>query len=458
MGRVVTVSEQVRREVSATESPTAAARVRRLHRQGEDAGRGKGAGWRRSADDDRLLDFLIRFEALTETQAAKWFYGGSMTRARRRIGFMEHSGLVQKDRGFPAVGVVIIPTRAAARAVYGRDTELNRINAPAFSRVTHLLFVAEVAAGIMNDPVHPREVISEREIRLYHDRGDDEIVGFLRSRGVTIATAPGQPGVWPTRAMVKHRSDGKEYTSERNFWITVRTGGAHASYRIPDLIEIRDGELWAVEIEIAEKDSYRLKEILAGYRDCSVHHAPVEPHDTRQLSEIGRPIPAQFRGVRWVCSPDVAARLTGPMTTAHNGITDASGRTVIPAGEPVYGVDPVTNNPAPGYVEEVWAKSATGRRMFAALEDKALTNERRPVVVETLTADDQPGLEFLLAQATLSPRYRADFTEWAKWRTLWADAVAGDPHPVAFTRWLRLEQNYLACIHTTRGQNRAMLD
>jgi hypothetical protein len=454
--RVVTDSDRVRASVPATSSRKVDALQRRVKRRGEDAGRGRGAGWRRQPADDKLLDFLLRFEAVTESQAAKWFYGGSMTRAKRRIGFMTHSGLVQKYRDFPAVGTVIIPTRHTAAAAYGRDSILNHVNAPAHSRLTHLLFVSEVAAATMYDPVNPRQVISEREIRVFQDRGDEQIIAMLRDRGVTIADKPGNKGVTPVNAMVRRTRGGESFDVRQNFWITVRTGGVHATFRIPDFIEIRDGEMWAVEVEIAEKDGYRIREILAGYRDCTTRHNPVaSPSDPRTLGELGRPIHSQFRGVRWVCAEGIAERLTGPFITAASDITDTGdddGKVVIPAGSRVYGVNPATEAAEPGYVEQVWAKSATGCRMFTALQDKALTNPKRPVTVEVLDPTDQPGLEYLLAQATLPPPYRADYTEWGKWRTLWQDDVGTDPDPVGFTRWLRHDDNYRRCISTTRRQ------
>lgn len=461
VARKVSVSEQVRSSVAVMESPKVEALRRRRKRQGEDAGRGKNAGWRRGPADDQLLDFLVRFEALTEAQAAQWFYGGSLTRAKRRIGFMLHSGLVRKYHDFPAVGIVVIPTPAAGRAVYGRESPLAAVKPPSHSRITHLLFVAQSAASIMFDPTHPREVISEREIRLFHDRGDEAIRLLLESRGVTLAPSAGARGVWPMTAPVTRRREGRDVTVEHRFWITVRTGGVHATYRIPDFIEVRNGDMWAVEVELSEKDTYRIKEILAGYRDCTLHHAPVDEHTNQKLGDTGRPIYSQFRGVRWICSDDIADRLTGPHKIAPRDITDngrPDGQVIINAGTPVYGINPATDAPAPGLVEEVWAKSATGRLMFRDLPDKAMTNDRRPVTVERVNVDAQPGLEYLLSQAVLSPRYHADFTEWGKWRKLWADAVADDTSPVGFTRWLRHDANFSECIRTTRGQNRALVD
>ena len=452
MPRIVSASEQVERAVSGAVSYKTQARLRRLSHKGSQAGKHKLDGWRRQPADTQLLDFILRFEVTTIEQAARWFYGGSVTRARRRIGFMEHAGLIRKFRDFRHIGIVVLPTRAAATAVYGSHSPLADVRPPASSRIAHLLFVAEVAAQIMFDPDEPRQVISEREIRVYRERDTETIAELLRSRGVKLFPEHHR-GSRPTTASVTRKRDAREVVVDEDFWLTVRVGGPRATYRIPDLIEIRDGDLWAVEVEVARKSEDRLKDILRGYRDCTQAHEPVAADDSRRLKEL-RPVWRQFRGVRWVCADDVAEWLTGPSMRSPKDITrpDTHGQpqVVIRRGERVYGVDPVTRKKAPGWIDQLWAESDHGRRMFSAIEDKSLTNYARPCVVEQLDMSSYPALEYMLAQETLPVRYHADFVEWERWRKLYKESVAGDDRTVDFTRWIRFEDNYRACIHMTR--------
>ena len=451
MVAIFTVADQAREERRRGMSYEARARRKRLDNKGADAGRKYRDGWVRQAADDDFLGFIVRFEAMTVEQAAKWFYNGSMPRAWRRIRYMAHAGLVRKYKHSPATGTIVLPTVAAVHAVVGKNSPLVNLQPPAPSRINHILFVAEAAAATMKKHDDPRSVISEREIRHIHNQPEEKIIDFLRSYGVKIY--PDDPrGIRPATASVRRTRDGQSVMVDTSFWVTVHTRSSYATYRIPDFIEIRDGYMWAVEVEIAEKESARVFDILRGYRDARVGHATVGADTSGDLATVKpAPVYRQFRGVRWICSETVADRLTGPRRIAPRDVVDPNDEVLIPAGNYVYGVDPLTNKPSPGWVEKIWNESPNGRLMFRNLADKSLTNPKRPVTVEKLDVHDLPGLDYLLAQAVMTTRFHADYREWQRWRKLWEQDTHDTGMNLRFTDWLSFNDNLQRCLAETRS-------
>lgn len=415
MARIVSVSEQVRMTTPTTASKAVEARKRRTRRRGAQAGTRIGDGWRRSADDERLLEWSTRLGAITIRQAHRYIYPRvSYQTARKRVAAMAQAGLVQRLDTLPWAGTVIWPTTAGRQAVTAPDSPLRALEVPADSTMLHRLLVAEEALKLL---AAGKTVITEREIRLYETVSGAQVEDrnqFLVEAGLR-RSIDGKPGVVPAVANTKHGR------VER--WLTVPLEGGKTSFRIPDLLEVTaGGELRAVEVEIAQKSPSRMRDILAGYRDACLAHNSVLPDVGYDLPTAGA-LRRQFRGVRWVVTDPVMIQLRG-----HPG-----------------GVNPVSGKVDTGLVRKVWADSLNTHLFYEKEDTWALRNKGWPLSATALDVSHDKGLEYQLCQRALPTRFRTSMTQWWAWRRVWEKDVADDANPAPFVQWLRAPGNLKRC-------------
>ena len=421
MARIVSVSEQVRMSTPPTVSKARDARERRRRRRGAEAGTRSGDGWRRSAEDERLLTWASRLGAITIRQAHRYVYPRvSYQTARKRIAAMAQAGLLQRMDSAPWAGTVVWPTTTGRQAVTDPESPLRALEAPADSTLPHRLLVAEEALKLL---AAGRTIITEREIRLYetvsgaHLEARDQ---FLAEAGVR-RSINGSPGVVPTVERTEH--------GRLERWLTLPMPGVHTAFRIPDLLEVTDrGELRAIEVETAQKSLSRMREILAGYRDACLGHNMVLRDAGYDLPTAGA-LRRQFVGVRWVVTDPVMIQLRG-----HPG-----------------GVDPVTGKDDVGLVREVWDKSMNTHLFYKEKDTWALSKKNWPLRATALDVSHDPGLEYQLHQRVLPAAYRTSMQEWRVWRKVWEHEVTDDAEPVPFVQWLRAPGNLKRCREASRA-------
>lgn len=420
VARVVGVSEQVRTSVPEQESYSAVARRRRRRNRGPSAGLHFRDGWTRSADDQRLLEWITRLGVMSVRQAGRYVYPTIKEQAvRKRVGRMIDAGLLKRIDTLPWAGVIIWPTAQGRAAAFPPDSPLRAMEAPADSTMLHRLLVVEealkrLAAGV--------PIITEREARLY-EMGSavattEDRDYFLQELGV-VRSVDGSAGVVPS----VDTTEGEAV--ER--WLTLPTPGGESAFRIPDLIEVtKRGELRAIEVEAASKRPHRMRAILSGYRDTCLGHQPAPRNAGWTLKQAG-PLRRQFQGVHWVSTEAVMTMLRGYDS----------------------GINPFSGQPDNGMVRSVWAESPNTHLFYEDEHAQALTARGWPLTAELLDLRHDPGLEYALHQRTLPVAYRTSLSSWARWRRVWEADVEGDADPVGFTHWLRGPGNLARCVDIT---------
>lgn len=420
VARVVEVSEQVRAAVPDQESYSAVARRRRRRNKGPSAGLHYRDGWTRSADDQRLLEWITRLGVMSVRQAGRYVYPTIKEQAvRKRVGRMIDAGLLKRIDTLPWAGVIIWPTAQGRAAAVPADSPLRAMEAPADSTMLHRLLVAEEALKRLVAGV---SIITEREARLYEVGSavtlTEERDFFLQELGV-VRSVDGSAGVVPS----VDTADGG--TVER--WLTLLTPEGDTAFRIPDLIEVtKRGELRAIEVESASKRPWRMRAILSGYRDACLGHQPAPKNAGWTLRQAG-PLRRQFQGVHWVSTESVMTMLRGYES----------------------GINPFSGQADHGMVRSVWDGSPTTHLFYEDEHTQSLTVKGWPLTAELLDLRHDPGLEYALHQRTLPVTYRTSLSSWARWRRLWESDVAGDTDPVEFTHWLRAPGNLARCVEIT---------
>lgn len=227
------------------------ARLERTGAQGASAGLSRGDGWRRSALDEQLLDFVGRFGAITTRHAASWFYDGSYYRARQRITFMVEAGLLVRSENLRWAGTLVHCTAAGLAAVHTPGSPELRPVAPRDERMLHRLLVAEAAAR--QERHHRLRVISEREARTLERALDDGVKAraFARQQGVDAASDPGIRGSLDASGRVR--------------WWGMPVGDGQELHW-PDFFAVAAGRLVPVEIEVTLKPRSRMTQVLYAYR------------------------------------------------------------------------------------------------------------------------------------------------------------------------------------------------
>lgn len=389
----------------------------------------RGHGWRRTPRDEQLLEFVTLHGMILLRQAAKWFYGGSEQTALKRAVKMTQAGLLARDDGVEEwAGTVLTPTRAGQRVgVSALPRMFDGLTVQDRAVPDNLLHAALVADRMLVARSQGITVLTERQIRLL-DKQDDpvEVQAFLESVGVRFAAGATDVGVRSGQVFVKTGEDsaGRELFEKRDTFVaapvpsTRQRGSDPLSVRYPDFLQVTgQGELVAVEVEIAAKPSDRLGAIIAGYAKAVARYRPdgrggvVRERKRVRDGEGGtreemRPVLErhQFRQVQWWCVPESEALLCGRYTRATNGYS----RGMITKTMPLEfeGVD--------------WAAPPTGL----------------PMTVRAAVADDS-GVQYKLDQRVLYARYRCSYQRWKLWRKVWESRVA--PHERGawtFVKWL----------------------
>ena len=417
-------------------------RLRRRLSRGERSGLKRGDGWRRDGSDIELLAFLSRFTVISVRQAARFFYDGSDERARRRVRKMVEGGLLERDNSIPWAGPVVWPTLDGQRTILGADHPLSTGVRPKASQMLHRLLITEQAAALVTSG---REVFSEREIRMFELRGPGELSDWLSDRGVVAGDGQG-PGVVPT--VYDESLDSSGAMARRERWlacVTTRAGSTRRVLRYPDLIEVTaDGELCAIEVELADKELARLRGYVDSYRDAGPYMV---------TGEDGQPQVRyrQFRYVRWLCSPSVRRQLVG-----HRG-----------------GVHPVTGVPALGVIRESYGEQnnayvgdtssvyqrrvrnkQTGELATVQVDfDSDGMAKGRPMSGELLPIPDDEGIAWRLTMHFLPDRMYCTLGEWGRWQELWLSDLPDfnrTREQLPFHQWIVLTGNHERCLALTR--------
>lgn len=359
------------------------------------------------------MSMVTRLGAVTMRQAHRYIYGGSYANVRRRIQFMVEAGLLNRLDTVPTAGTILWPTRAGRVAAVGDDSPLVAMQPPSEATMLHRLMVSEEVLRAVC--VVGRRVITEREIRLYQERGGDQLYRLLRTVGV-VRSVDGSAGVVPA---IIPGEDG-----ERELWLQVPMRSGDTATRTPDFIEVTErGTLVAVEVELAVKPERLMRQILEGYREACTGHQPA-PKNQGLTMKNATPEVRQFESVRWVCSDPVFEELRGPAN----------------------GVDPLTLQPRVGLVRDVWAESLTTHLFFQDPGTWKLNRARWPISVSRVTISHDANLEYAVLQRTLPDGYRCSLKAWKRWRQLWVDDTAGDDDRVGFDMWLRAPGNLRRCL------------
>lgn len=419
MVRVVDVSEQVRNTVPVVESDEVRARKRRARNRGSHAGLRHGDGWRRSPQDQQLLEWCTRLGAINVRQAQRYIYKGAFSTASKRVASMAQAGLLQRIDTMPWAGTVVWPTQAGRVAAVGKESPLAAMEPPSDSTMLHRLLVAEEALRLLDAG---REVITEREARLHETTvdglGEREL--FLEQRGVR-RSIDGSRGVVPSEVTIEG------VKQER--WMTMPMVKGRTDFRIPDLLEVTDrGELRAIEVEITPKATSRFRAILESYREACMQHGPAPKDAGWDLGKAG-PKLGQFVGVRWVVADAVGTQLIG-----HPG-----------------GINPISGKDDPGMIRSLWDASPTTHLFYKDENTWSMRREGWPCSVTPLDLSHDRGLEFALCQQTLPAAYRTSLRNWTRWRRLWESDVADDENPVGFAQWVRFPGNLARCKQIANG-------
>lgn len=417
------------------------ARERRRRSRGELSGLKLGDGWRREGRDMELLAFLSRFTVISIRQAARFFYDGSWETGRQRIRKMVEAGLLERDNSIPWSGPVVWPTLAGQRAVLGDAHPLATGVRPKESQMLHRLLVTEQAAALVTAG---REVFSEREIRMFEMRGPEELSDWLQARGVRAGDGH-SPGVVPTVYDEQISDSGS--VARRQRWlacVTMPAGSSRRVLRYPDLIEVTDeGELRAIEVELADKEMSRLRGYVEGYRDSGPYL--VSENGQQQVRY------RQFRYVRWLCSPSVRRQLVGH----RGGVHPVSGAPALGLIRDAYGAQ---SSPYVGDTSSVYTRTVrnrqTGQTSTRLVEfDEHGVAEGRPMSGELIEAPDDEGIAWRMAQQFMPDRMYCSLEEWGRWRDLWLSdlqEIGREPRSVPFHQWIALTGNHERCLERTR--------
>lgn len=415
--------------------------ARRRRSQGELSGLRVGDGWQRDGRDAALLEFLSRFTVISQRQAARFFYGGSWETARQRIRKMAEAGLLERDHSLPWAGPVVWPTLDGQRAVLGSAHPLATGVRPKESQMLHRLLVTEQAAALITSG---REVFSEREIRMFEARGPEELSAWLSSRGVKAGDGK-SPGVVPT--VYDEQLSNSGAVARRQRWLACVTSPAGSTRRVlryPDLIEVTDdGELRAIEVELADKENSRLRGYVDGYRDAGPH---IVTEDGREQLRL-----RQFRYVRWLCSPSVRRQLIGHL----NGIHPVTGQPSLGVIRESYAAQ---SNPYLGDTSTVYTRKVKNKQTGHV--ERRLLNfntdgvaEGRPMSGELLSIPDDDGIAWRLAQHFMPDRIYCSLGEWGRWTDLWHTDLQEIDQPetvIPFHQWIVLGDNHQRCLELTR--------
>lgn len=443
MVRILAPWEVEYEAANAGAPPSAWGRARRVRSAGVMSGTAYGHGWRRTDEDVRALEFVSRFSVASVRQLAQWFYGGSFHTARQRIQKMVDAGLVDREGTLTWAGTVVWPTVDGQRVALGESHPLIGSFRPPESQMLHRLLVSERAAEFVTAGV---QVFSEREIRLIEQRGANEMSEWLSERGV-VAGDGLTAGVVPSEYS-EERHGGDLVTRQR--WLACPTGMVRKSLRYPDLVAVTpEGELRAVEVELAPKETPRLAAIVDGYRDAGPYLKTVSRTVDGRTQTGTKMVRRQFRFVDWYATPPVRRALLG-----H------------PAG-----VNPVTGMPALGVIRESYGR---GKSDVSGRTDQVYTElvsvngqkqrqikawpgsgvmENRPMSARQIPTPADDGLAWRVQQLCLTPTYQFPFGEWGRWRDLWLtdlQSVGRDPEVLPFHDWLVVGQNFRRCRELTR--------
>jgi len=413
VARIITVKEQVEREVPAVPTEDFLGRMKRTSSasstRAEYSGLHYNDGWRRNSDDQLLLESVTRLGAMSMRQAHRYIYPTCSWRTvRKRINYMVQAGLLARMDSVLWAGVIIYPTPAGRRAgILDENSPLRAMEPPAESSMMHRLLAAEyaltyIAAGAT--------IITEREARAFEN--GDAILNteardqFLYERGV-VRGGNGERGVNPSADVVGNKQ------VER--WLTLPLKDGHTNVRIPDfLVVTKRGELRAVEVEPTPKAPSRARSILTGYREHCLQHNPVPRGADYTLKTAGAHY-GQFQSVQWIVSDAVDTQMRG-----HSS-----------------GFNPITGKPDKGLVREVWDASSSTHLFFHNESSWSLDNPNWPVSVMPLDVSEDAGLEYAVAQRNLPATYRTSMVSWRVWRELWHKDMTGEEEPVPFTQWIR---------------------
>lgn len=363
-----------------------------------------------------LLHLVTRLGAVTMRQAHRYVYDGSYANVRRRVQFMVEAGLLNRLDTVPSAGTILWPTRAGRVAAVGEDSPLVAMQPPSEATMIHRLMVSEEVLRAVC--VEGRRVMTEREIRLFQERGGDQLYRLLSTNGV-VRSVDGSAGVVPTTI-----TDEK---GTRELWLQVAMHSGDTVTRTPDFVEVTErGTLVAVEVELASKPEKLMRTILEGYREACTAHQPA-PMGQGLTMKNATPEVRQFESVRWVCSDPVFEELRGPAN----------------------GIDPLTQQPRTGLVRSVWDSSLSTHLFFHDPSTWLLNRARWPISVARASIAHDAGLEYAVLQRTLPDGFRCSLRAWKQWRQLWDDDTAGDDDRVGFDMWLRAPGNLRRCLNAS---------
>lgn len=421
---------------------------RRLRNAGQDSGTRLGHGWRRTTADEQLLSFATRFSVVSVRQAARFFYGGKINTARQRVQKMVEAGLLEREMTLTWAGPIVWPTLDGQRVAMGAGHPLVSSFRPPESQMLHRLLVGERAADLMSAGV---EVFSEREIRLIENSGASEWADWLAEKGVVAAPSDGSsPGVVPS--VYSEEVGGQMVRRER--WLACPTGGVHKTLRFPDLVAVTNtGELQAVEVELAAKETPRMKAIIDGYRDAGVYLRTVKTTDEsgQQRAKLAQ-ARRQFRFIDWYGTPPVLRALRGHHGSVHP-MTGAPSPGLIRQsyGEAVGDVNGVGDT---SRVYRQWVTDSEGRKQLVDCEwSRTGVVQGRPMSARPIPMPDDYGIAWRLHQLTLPDSYKFAFNEWGPWSNLWRKDIAEmgrTEDEVSFTEWIVLDENLRRCQRLTR--------
>lgn len=418
-------------------------RERRLRSAGADSGTRLGHGWRRSSADEQLLSFVSRFSVVSQRQATRFFYGGVRNTARQRVQKMIEAGLLERGHDLTWAGPVLWPTLEGQRVGLGSGHPMVSAFRPPESQMLHRLLVNERVAELMSAGL---EVFSEREIRLFENRGAQEFGHWLEDRGVKRSTPDGlSPGVLPT--VYDEQVSGEWMRRER--WLACPNSAVgRKTLRYPDAVYVTpQGELGAVEVELAAKETPRMAAIIEAYRD----RGPKFVSGTKRL-EDGSTVPVdrisrrQFRFIDWYGTPPVLRTLRGHPNSVH----------------------PLTQAPSPGLIRDIYGAGTSdvvGRTstMYTERARRKGTDEwfdkpcewdasgiikGRPMSARPIPLPNDPLLAWRLVQQCLPDSYKFDASLWEHWSNLWRSDLAErgrTEQEISFTSWLMLDENHARC-------------
>ncbi|MFI8695962.1 hypothetical protein [Dietzia maris] len=418
-------------------------RERRLRTAGVASGTAYGHGWLRGDADERVLEFVSRFSVASVRQLALWFYDGSVHTARQRVQKMVEAGLLDRESTLSWAGTVVWPTLDGQRVALGEGHPLIGSFRPPESQMLHRLLVSERGAEFFLAGV---EVFSEREIRLFEQRGPGEFGQWLSERGVKAGDGT-SAGVVPS-VYSEELNSGEMMRRER--WLACPTGTARKSLRFPDLVAVTpEGELRAVEVELAPKETPRLAAIVDGYRDAGPYLSTVTEVVDGKSRTVAKMRRRQFRYVDWYATPPVRRALLGDVGAVHP--TTGSPSLGVIRDSYMRGRSDVTGRTDHVYTEVVNVDGGQERRLMDWPGSGVITN--RPMSARALPMPADDGLAWRVQQLCLTSTYQFPFREWGRWRDVWLrdlEQLGRQPDDSPFHEWLRAGDNLRRCKERTR--------